>query len=111
MHEALVTHMSDGEVDIPPDKQLRADLLGIRQKLTANGFTISLQEVGDRHCDYAPSVVLALETNWHEEPPRVYVPTLPTNSMVEDMIVKKLRARVRDAENDWSMGGPPDDAA
>jgi hypothetical protein len=39
-YEGLVTQMSDGEVDLPPDKQVRADLLAIRQKLTPNGFTI-----------------------------------------------------------------------
>lgn len=68
MYEAIVTKFSDGEIDIPEHAQLRADLLGIRQKLTAGGFTISLQEVGDRHCDYAPSVVLALSSKYHREP-------------------------------------------
>jgi hypothetical protein len=60
-YEQLVTWMSDGEVEIPPDPQFRADLLGIKQKLTPNGFTIDLPETPDgRHTDYAPSSVLAL---------------------------------------------------
>jgi hypothetical protein len=36
-------------------------LLGVRQKLTPNGFTIHLPETADgRHTDYAPSVSLAI---------------------------------------------------
>jgi hypothetical protein len=60
-YEALVTQLSDGEIELPPDRQLRADLLAVRQKLTPNGFTIHLPETPDgRHADYAPSVTLAL---------------------------------------------------
>lgn len=59
--ENLEMWMANDEVDLPSDKQLRADLLGIRQKLTPNGFTIQLQKTPDgRHCDFAPSVVLSL---------------------------------------------------
>ena len=66
-YEGLVTQMSDGEVDLPPHKQLRADLLAIRQKLTPNGFTIHLPVTSDgRHADFAPSVVLGLA---HAETP------------------------------------------
>jgi hypothetical protein len=62
-----VTQMSDGEIDLPPDRQLRADMLAIRQKLTPNGFTISLPETADgRHADYAPSVSLALAACAHD---------------------------------------------
>lgn len=60
-YEALVTQFSDGEIDIPPDRQVRADLLAIRQRLTPNGFTIALPQTPDgRHADYAPTLALAL---------------------------------------------------
>ena len=60
-YEELVTQMYDGEIDLPPDKQIRADLLAVRQKLTANGFTIQIPESPDgRHADYAPTIAIAL---------------------------------------------------
>ncbi len=60
-YEAMVTQFSDDEIELPSDKQVRADLLAIRQRLTPNGFTIHLPETPDgRHADYAPSVSLAL---------------------------------------------------
>jgi hypothetical protein len=61
MYEALQTQFFMGAVDIPPDPQLRADLLGIHQRLTPNGFSIDLASTPDgRHSDYAPSVARAL---------------------------------------------------
>ena len=110
MYESIVTQMSDGEIDLPPDKQLRADLLGIRQKLTPNGFTISLTEIGDRHCDYAPSVTLALASSWHEEPPRAARPELPTHESVQREMIRKLVGDARVREQEYEHGDPPDAA-
>lgn len=60
-YESLVTQLSDGEVEIPGDKQLRADLLAVKQRITPNGFTIVLPQTPDgRHADFAPSVSLCL---------------------------------------------------
>jgi hypothetical protein len=62
-YESLITWLSDHEVDLPPDRQLRADLLAVQQHLTSNGFTIRMPQTPDgRHADYAPSVTLALSS-------------------------------------------------
>jgi hypothetical protein len=61
MYENLATWLADGALEIPPDPQIRADLLAVRRKLTVSGFTIQLPTTGDgRHADYAPAVALAL---------------------------------------------------
>lgn len=53
--------MAAGEVELPPDQALRNDLLRVRKRIVAGGATVHLPETSDgRHCDYAPSVVLAL---------------------------------------------------
>ena len=109
-YESLETWFANGEVDIPPDKQLRADLLGIQSKITANGFTIKLQETGDgRHCDYAPAVLLGL---WKARsapdeappPPKKYVPPKPRTSTDWAKMAQELEEqacqKVQDVEED-----------
>ena len=60
-YESLLTQFSDGQVELPKDPIVRADLLAVRRLLTPNGFVIRLPETPDgRHCDYAPSVSMAL---------------------------------------------------
>ena len=74
-YESLLTWMSDGEIDLPPDPRLRADLLAVRRVLTPNGFTIRLLETPDgRHADLASAVSLGL---MHATiPPKAPAPTL-----------------------------------
>lgn len=58
----MLVRLSDGEDELPPDPQLRADLLNVRQVLIASGFTIRLIETPDgRHSDYAPPAMGALD--------------------------------------------------
>jgi len=59
-YEDLLTWMNNREVDLPKDDQIKADLLGVRRVVTANGISIRLDEDGERHSDYAPSIALAL---------------------------------------------------
>lgn len=59
-YESLETWAQNGELELPPDPVVRADLLAVVKKLTPNGFTIALPRVGDRHADYAPAITLAL---------------------------------------------------
>jgi len=75
-YEGLSERLACGEIEIPPDKQLRADLLAVTRHLTPNGFTIRLPTTGDgRHADYAPTVAGAL--GWRLlEPERPKVPIL-----------------------------------
>jgi hypothetical protein len=56
----LKTTLGAGTLELPPDPIVRADLMGIRRKATANAVRIELTKTPDgRHCDYAPSVALA----------------------------------------------------
>jgi hypothetical protein len=74
MYENLSTWLADGAVELPPDPQVRADLLAVRRKLTVSGFTIQLPTTGDgRHADYAPAVALALSRHLSDPPAPVRV--------------------------------------
>lgn len=60
-YESLLTRLSDDEIDLHPDRKLRADLLSVKRRFSQNGFSIELPTTADgRHADYAPSVTLAL---------------------------------------------------
>ncbi len=55
------TWFDAGEVEVPKEAQLRADLLSVRKVLTPNGYVIRFADTPDgRHADYAPSVAGAL---------------------------------------------------
>jgi hypothetical protein len=62
-YESTLTRLLDDSLELPHDRQLRADLLAVRRQVTkgSDAFTISMAVTSDgRHADYAPSVVLAL---------------------------------------------------
>lgn len=61
-YDNLSKWMLTGQAELHPHKVLRADLLGVRRILTANGVVIREGDTPDgRHSDYAPSTALALE--------------------------------------------------
>ncbi len=57
----LKTKLSEGSVEIPPDTYLRNDMLRVKRRPTQRGsVAIVLPHTADgRHCDYAPSLILA----------------------------------------------------
>jgi hypothetical protein len=59
-YEALGTYLAEGTVELPPDPQIRADLLAVTKRLTPNGFVIELPRSGGRHADYAPAISLVI---------------------------------------------------
>lgn len=64
MFENLRTRIADGDIELPPDPQLRADLLSIRKRVTNTGISIELPRTADgRHADYAPALALCLAQN------------------------------------------------
>lgn len=68
-YDALATRLADGEVELPPDPRVRADLLAVKKKVTASGHTIHLPRTGDgRHCDHASSISLALTIPLRDPP-------------------------------------------
>lgn len=62
LFENLGTRIGDESVELPPHPVVRADLLGVRRRITASGMTIALSLTPDgRHSDYAQPVAMALE--------------------------------------------------
>ena len=58
--EGLKTRLSLRQIELPPDPQLRADLLAVRRRVTPSGISIVLPTTGDgRHADYAPALAMA----------------------------------------------------
>lgn len=61
LFELLRVRFSAGEIDIPPDPVLRADLLSVRRRVTQSGVTIVLPHTSDgRHADYAAALALLI---------------------------------------------------
>lgn len=54
--------LSEGRLEIPPDRQLVSDILSAKKRVTTNGVTLVLPRSGDgRHADYVPPLGLAFE--------------------------------------------------
>lgn len=65
---SLKARIAEGEVELPPEPQLRADLVRVRKRAIPTGYAIDLPSTGDgRHCDYVPALVLAMRRYLHEE--------------------------------------------
>lgn len=60
-YEGLLKKAQDRLVEIPPEKLVKQDLLGIRKILTRNGVTYELATVKGRHSDHAPSVAMVVQ--------------------------------------------------
>jgi hypothetical protein len=63
-YEGLLLRFLDNAIELPLDSTVRADLLAIRRRISANAgaFLITMAVSADgRHADYAPSIALALE--------------------------------------------------
>lgn len=53
MVESLGMPLSHGTLDLPHDRQLRNDLVGVRKRVTLSGFALVLPKTGEgRHADY-----------------------------------------------------------
>lgn len=59
----LATLIHSDRVELPPDKTVRRDLLGVRKRTTQTGHTIVLPRTSDgRHCDFAPALAAAVRS-------------------------------------------------
>lgn len=62
MIEKVNSILADGRLELPPDRQLAADMKSARKRVTQNGVTLVLPRSGDgRHADYVPALGLAFE--------------------------------------------------
>lgn len=104
MYSSLKMLMENGALDLPPDAALRADLLGVRRRVTQAGVSIDLSSTSNgRHCDYAPSLARACAVDLRE-PAAAPDPAEPPR----DEWHERQRARwQRDNDpdnNDWILG-------
>lgn len=58
-YEGLLKLAQANLLDLPRVPAVKQDLLGIRKKLTRNGFVYELATVGARHSDFAPTIAMA----------------------------------------------------
>lgn len=87
MYESLRTRFADDGIEIPDVPNLRADILGIRKRVTMSGLAIELPRTADgRHADYAPALALAASKGLADGPVPVKVPS------VEDRMAKLYQA-------------------
>ena len=62
MAERARIMISERRLELPPDPQVRRDLVATVRKVTQNGVTLHLPNTGDgRHADYVPTLCLVLE--------------------------------------------------
>ncbi len=60
-YKRLKSLLGNGDLELPPDPVMRADLLAIRSRATSGGSKIHLPHTANaRHCDMAPAVALAV---------------------------------------------------
>lgn len=63
MYESVRVRLDAGYLDLPPDDDLRNDLLSVKKRVTTGDPKVVLPETADgRHCDYAPALALLCGT-------------------------------------------------
>ncbi len=97
LYESLRARLADGALELPPDPQVRADLLSLRKRVTTNGISIELPRTADgRHADYAPAIALAVEK--YLSPPTDAPPVLTGQAWCEELLIREAN-RVADQKN------------
>jgi hypothetical protein len=59
-YEGLLKTAQGGRLELPLALDIKNDLLGIRKKLTRNGFVYELASIHGRHSDYAPTIAMGV---------------------------------------------------
>lgn len=68
--EHLLKLLQEGLLELPPDKSVKADLLGIRKIITRAGMRYEFAEMHGRHSDYAPAILRAVDdSRWRGKAP------------------------------------------
>ena len=71
-YQGFKTRVLQGDVELPPDREIKADLVSVKVKTTMRGLAFELPLTADgRHADYVPPLVLAVhiaggEPTWIE---------------------------------------------
>ncbi len=107
LYENLKTRIAAGEVELPPDPQVRADILSVRRRITRVGVSLDLPRINGRHADFAPAIALVVaKTRVAAE---TLGPAVGTRAFEEAMMAEMERQeeeRVRrELEAEWWEGG------
>lgn len=93
-YDGLRTLVKENLLEVPDDKQVREDLLGIRQKLTRNGILYDLASSGPRHSDFAPTIAMGVMLA--TTPPQRPFEPLALGELAEQQKTKFLSGREKD---------------
>ena len=105
MYESMRTRFDAGMLEIPPDPQLRSDLLNIKKKAGADRVTIQLTVTADgRHCDLA--AMLALLCGRYLTTPAAVKEKLKS---ARELLEERLLADEDEPEAEQWLGGQDDD--
>lgn len=107
MFKNAQTLIRTDQVDLPPDPQVKQDLLGIRRRFTRSGSSIELAKTPDgRHSDHAASVATVL-SKYLAEPTHAVRPGSPE---WQDAAVERRRRRHLEAQETpwWRAHGTQD---
>lgn len=104
-YEHLLVLAQSNRLGLPPDAQVKADLLGITKRITRSGVTYELVERNGRHADYAPAIA-------HAVADARYAGKLPPKKLDDDereAVAKAafLRGREKDRERAKRLGAMP----
>lgn len=103
--------LENGELELPPDEQMREDLIRIRRVATANGFRIEFPVTADgRHCDYAPALMLSVKYRLREPRARAPLPGTPEADAAKKaadraQVFGRVRAKQRADAKRGTFGG------
>lgn len=104
-YRAVLDRFLSGEIEIPPDVQLRADLVRTKKvTLPSGGFQIKLPKTADgRHADFIPPLMMALSHFCQEEdiPEPEMTPKLEGDILKKKVLtkIKNERRNIRRVEN------------
>lgn len=97
--------LQDNLLELPPNKQLQADLLGVRRVLTRSGVRYELVEARGRHSDFAPALAMGVvDARFAARPPEE---EKSAEQQARDAKVAFLENRRREQERAKRVGRPP----
>lgn len=95
---AIRTGLDRGDIELPPVRNLRTDLLHIRKRVTPGGISVDLPMTSDgRHCDYGPTLMLVLSKLLPDPPSADGKPSADP----ETMRMRELMQKRWTKKQDW----------
>lgn len=96
LFENMRTWMHEGQIELPPDKQVREDLQAVKKRLMPGGSISIVFPRKKTHADYAPALAMVLR-RYVEEPRKVELDPYSTDGQNEEARRRKLDVSHRGA--------------